>query len=209
MKRVRNLTIASTYDSRQVGVVVLTSLLLGIAACDKGEAVQPQAGRFIAVTAKTEPKAEFSDFCDVTDTGNKKRAFHLPAMDGKESRSANSPLWVNIWASWCKPCIEEMPMLVQWQKRMKEEGTAFDLEFVSVDQSLDITTTFLKEHPQLPASLHLQDPNALPVWIQEMGLDSAAGLPIHVFVNREGNIRCARAAAISAENYATVKQLLK
>jgi thiol-disulfide isomerase/thioredoxin len=209
MKRFRFLSIASICDTRRARIVVTALLFLGIAACDKGEVAQPQAGRFIAVTAKTETKAEFSDFCDVTDTENKKRAFHLPAMDGKEIRSANSPLWVNIWASWCKPCIEEMPMLAQWHKNLKEEGAAFDLEFVSVDQSLDITTAFLKDHPQLPASLHLKDPNALPAWIQEMGLDSAAGLPIHVFVNREGTIRCARAAAISAENYATVKQLLK
>ena len=100
-------------------------------------------------------------------------------------------------------------MLVQWQKRLKEEGVSFDLEFVSVDETFEIANSFLKKHPQLPRSLHLKDPDALPSWIEELGLDSAAGLPIHVFVDQADAIRCVRAAAITPEHYATVARLLK
>lgn len=100
-------------------------------------------------------------------------------------------------------------MLVQWQRRLKEEGVPFDLEFVSVDESFEIANSFLREHPQLPPSLHLQDPDALPSWIEQLGLDRSAGLPIHIFVDRKGEIRCVRAAAITPGHYATVARLLK
>ena len=29
---------------------------------------------------------------------------------------------LNFWATWCPPCIEEMPSLVQMQQRMKDKG---------------------------------------------------------------------------------------
>src|SRR5277367_6803136 len=29
---------------------------------------------------------------------------------------------LNFWATWCPPCIEEMPSLVQMQERMKAKG---------------------------------------------------------------------------------------
>lgn len=100
-------------------------------------------------------------------------------------------------------------MVVQWQKRLKEEGVTFDLEFVSVDESFEIANAFLTKHPQLPRSLHLKDPDALPAWIEQMGLDSAAGLPIHIFVDQKGEIRCVRAAAITPGDYRTVARLFK
>src|SRR5262249_14681743 len=29
---------------------------------------------------------------------------------------------LNFWATWCPPCIEEMPSLVQMQKKMQDKG---------------------------------------------------------------------------------------
>ncbi|MBN1656468.1 MAG: TlpA family protein disulfide reductase [Deltaproteobacteria bacterium] len=187
--------------------IVLLSVVL--AACESGKTPRPQAGRFIAVTAKSNTKEVLTDFCDVIGDPDAKRIFKLPEMDGNAIPSEGQPLWVNVWATWCKPCIEEMPVLVQWQNRLREKGTSFVLQFISVDESLEITNAFLKKRPQIPASLHLKDPEALPSWIQQLGLDHAAGLPIHIFVDAQGAIRCVRAAAITAGDYATVAQLLK
>ncbi len=50
---------------------------------------------------------------------------------------------VNFWASWCRPCIEEIPSLNRL--RMKMKGKAFEL--ISVDYAEDkaVIQTFLKE----------------------------------------------------------------
>jgi cytochrome c biogenesis protein CcmG, thiol:disulfide interchange protein DsbE len=50
---------------------------------------------------------------------------------------------LNFWATWCPPCIEEMPSLVQMQKKMHEKGVT--VLAVSVDDDADAYHKFLKD----------------------------------------------------------------
>ena len=40
---------------------------------------------------------------------------------------------VNVWATWCPPCIDEMPDLENLYKQMKSQGLAFEILGVSID----------------------------------------------------------------------------
>jgi cytochrome c biogenesis protein CcmG, thiol:disulfide interchange protein DsbE len=51
---------------------------------------------------------------------------------------------LNFWATWCPPCIEEMPSLVEMQQRMKSKGVT--VLAVSVDADAGSYHQFLKEH---------------------------------------------------------------
>jgi cytochrome c biogenesis protein CcmG, thiol:disulfide interchange protein DsbE len=51
---------------------------------------------------------------------------------------------LNFWASWCPPCIEETPSLVQLQKRMKDKGVI--VVGVSWDEDGDAYHRFLQDH---------------------------------------------------------------
>ncbi len=51
---------------------------------------------------------------------------------------------LNFWATWCPPCVEEMPSLVQMQKHM--QGKGITVLAVSVDDDADDYHKFLKEH---------------------------------------------------------------
>lgn len=51
---------------------------------------------------------------------------------------------LNFWATWCPPCVEEMPSLVEMQRRMKAKGITVVAVSVDVDQSAYLQ--FLKEH---------------------------------------------------------------
>jgi peroxiredoxin len=51
---------------------------------------------------------------------------------------------LNFWATWCSPCIEEMPSLVQLQKKF--QGTDVKVVAVSVDDDADAYHRFLKAH---------------------------------------------------------------
>jgi thiol-disulfide isomerase/thioredoxin len=46
---------------------------------------------------------------------------------------------VNIWATWCLPCVKEFPHLVKLYNNYKEKG--FELVFISVDFAEDKETT--------------------------------------------------------------------
>ena len=51
---------------------------------------------------------------------------------------------LNFWATWCPPCIEEMPSLVQMQKKMQDKNVI--VLAVSVDDDSSDYHKFLKDH---------------------------------------------------------------
>lgn len=64
------------------------------------------------------------------------------------------PLIVNLWASWCPPCVREMPMLEA------AEQTHQDVRFVFINQRehVDLVNQFLVEH-SLELATVLRDHN--------------------------------------------------
>jgi cytochrome c biogenesis protein CcmG, thiol:disulfide interchange protein DsbE len=51
---------------------------------------------------------------------------------------------LNFWATWCPPCIEEMPSLVQMQQKMKARGIT--VLAVSVDVDENNYRRFIRDH---------------------------------------------------------------
>ena len=51
---------------------------------------------------------------------------------------------LNFWATWCPPCVEEMPSLVEMQKRVKANGVT--VVAVSIDVDEGAYKLFLKQH---------------------------------------------------------------
>ena len=51
---------------------------------------------------------------------------------------------LNFWASWCAPCIEELPSLLQMQKDLGNKVTVLA---VATDDDVDAYRRFLNDHP--------------------------------------------------------------
>lgn len=51
---------------------------------------------------------------------------------------------LNFWATWCAPCVEEVPSLVEMQRRMKAKGVT--VLAVSVDADDSAYIHFVKQH---------------------------------------------------------------
>ncbi len=185
-------------------------LLLALAACgDTGAApAPPPKSRFEAVSAKPSSGDDLAGFCDVRAEPGQGKPFQLPALEGDTPAAAGGARWVNLWATWCKPCVEELPMITAWQKQLAGQGKTFAVEFVSVDETADAVKSFKAQHPDLPATTRLADPASLASLVSSLGLDSGAGLPIHVFVEPGSKIRCVRAGAVTQSHFATVSSLL-
>lgn len=99
----------------------------------------------------------------------------------------NKPLLVNFWATWCDPCREEFPELVELDHEYKGK---IDFITISLDDVEDIRTTvpkFLGEmKAEMPAYL-LRTTNESAV-IESISKDWRGGMPFTALFDTKGNL---------------------
>ncbi len=188
-----------------LGVICLLSTG---SACEQSETAKPVTNRVIAIRAKPTPKESLAGFCDVAGKGRTKPTFSLPQLDKPYKISDGKSLWINLWATWCKPCIKEIPMLMKWRSQIVKEGLHFELQLISIDETPNALADFRHKNPKVPPSLRLVDADALKPWLTSLGLDQGAGLPIHIFLGPDQRVRCVRAGAVNDGHYNFIKKLL-
>jgi peroxiredoxin len=82
----------------------------------------------------------------IVNQGDPATAFSVQTDQGKTIAVNNFPgkvLVLNFWASWCKPCVDEMPSLNEFARRMQPEGVT--VLGVSVDHDAARYKQFLKD----------------------------------------------------------------
>jgi cytochrome c biogenesis protein CcmG, thiol:disulfide interchange protein DsbE len=87
---------------------------------------------------------------------------------------------LNFWATWCPPCVEELPSLMNMQERMKGRGVV--VVGVSIDTDSTAYHRFLKERGI--NFLTVQDPGKT---VPEMY--GTTGWPETFIIDRQGLVR--------------------
>ena len=88
--------------------------------------------------------------------------YSLETADGSRVRLADFPrdrlLFVNFWATWCKPCVDELPSMVKLVRKLA--GHQFTMLAVSYDEDWnDLNSFFNRVFGGVPRGLHLlRDP---------------------------------------------------
>lgn len=106
--------------------VLFFVMLMGLAACDRGssQAEQEFAGGEAEEDSETiESGQGLVGKLDISQRGTAMVDTPFQDPDGSTVRLSNftgKPLLVNIWATWCAPCIVEMPMLDELAVREKD-----------------------------------------------------------------------------------------
>jgi len=74
--------------------------------------------------------------------------FTLPDLDGKPKKLSDfrgKVVFLNFWATWCKPCEDEMPSMQTLYETL--EGEPFEIVAVSVDsESSDVVKEFVEKY---------------------------------------------------------------
>jgi peroxiredoxin len=74
--------------------------------------------------------------------------FTFPGLDGKKvslSDYRGKVVFVNIWATWCPPCVEEMPSMQKLYQKLKGEN--FEILAVSIDsKGAKVVAPFMKKY---------------------------------------------------------------
>ena len=182
-------------------------VLMLLAACGEQPSSAPPApeGRVNAVMATK--KASFADLCDIAPEPAKD--FAWPELTVAAPPAAAGPYrWVNVWATWCKPCIEELPLLTRTFDEWKKQGQDVALTLVSVDADAEAAKKFIAERPGTPVSLQLKDASKAADWLTEIGLASGSAIPVHTVLDAKGSLVCARAGGVTQPQLERFKQAM-
>jgi len=109
--------------------------------------------------------------------------FDLP--DGGELSMAGfrgKPLLINFWATWCAPCVQEMPMIDAFFR--EHAGNGLQVVGLAIDQPSSVRKFLARTPVSYPIGLAgLQGTDM----VKQLG-DSAGGLPFSLMIDADGRI---------------------
>ena len=103
------------------------------------------------------------------------------------SHEGNEAVLINFWATWCAPCIEEFPMIVDLSNEYKDKG--LKVYFFSADWSdrKDAVIKFLKDHGVKGVSFMKSDGNDNQ-FIRDIHEKWTGALPFTIVYDKNGNV---------------------
>lgn len=130
-------------------------------------------------------------------TTDSKEAFDFLAkdIDGNDVRLSDfkgKKVYINLWASWCGPCIKEIPELEKVYQKLKSSD---DIVFLSMTSPSD--ATFQNMNPQDESKKVILDkanelgvtyPVLFDVQDRFMINYNIRSFPTHIFINSDGTI---------------------
>ncbi len=101
----------------------------------------------------TKDPAEFLAFLQKRPAAVKPTGLSFAGLDGTPINLAGKPAVVNFWATWCVPCIQEIPSFNKLHAEFGPKGVA--VVGISMDEDgAPLVKQFLKDHPmQYPVGL--------------------------------------------------------
>lgn len=117
-----------------------------------------------------------------------KPAFNFTCLDlnGKEVRLQDlkgKVLFIDFWATWCKPCIEENPYFIALSNEYKEKGIQFISISLDDEKNLDEWKKAIKNTRYIT---HLRTQDG---WSKELtDAFQIKGIPTYIIIDQNGNI---------------------
>lgn len=113
-------------------------------------------------------------------------ATSLPDINKKTqplSQWKGKTLLVNFWATWCAPCVKEMPELSELQLEAAKKN--IQIIGIGIDSAANITEFALKYQFSYP--LYIADTNAIDI-ARQFG-NASDGLPFTVLIDDKGQVK--------------------
>ncbi|MDH4186252.1 MAG: TlpA family protein disulfide reductase [Nitrospira sp.] len=126
-----------------------------------------------------------SDKYELLSVGKPAPDFVLTDLNDKPQRLSDfrgKVVFLNFWATWCKPCREEMPSMEVLYKNFEKDGLV--ILAVSIDR---VTTT--KDIPPFIKGMNLTFPVLIDSWGKTDKPYKRMGVPETFIIDQEGIIR--------------------
>ena len=95
---------------------------------------------------------------------------------------AHKPLLLNFWATWCPPCVEELPMLERFSREQAVNG--LQVVGLAIDQPSAVRKFLERVSISFPVGLAGMQGTEL---VRQLG-NTTGGLPFTIVLNRDGAV---------------------
>lgn len=126
--------------------------------------------------------------------------FELPLLDGvtlvSPSDYAGRPLFLNFWATWCAPCVRELPALEEFVARQAEYPDGPALLTINLGEPAAVISSFLDGIgiSNLPVAMDINE-----VVKRDYGVQN---LPTTYIIDGQGEIRYMKLGEMTSEDMA-------
>ncbi len=111
------------------------------------------------------------------------------------------PLLVNFWATWCPPCVEELPLLDEFAQQRAANG--WQVVGLAIDQPSAVRTFLGRTPVSFPIGLAGLEGTDLGKKLGNM----SGGLPFTVVLGADGTVRHRRMGRVTPSDLAQWSQL--
>jgi len=91
-------------------------------------------------------------------------------------------VFIDVWATWCKPCLVQIPALKELEEAYKDKNIAFVSISTDKEEKIDTWKTMIKEREMSGMQLYAGED------IQFMQAYQISSIPRFIFIDPEGNI---------------------
>jgi len=110
------------------------------------------------------------------------------ALDGREidtTKLKGKVVLIDFWATWCGPCIGEIPNLKKLYNQSHSRG--FEIVGISLDDDRAALETYLKEN-QITWPQHFDGQGWRNKFAVEYGINGINGIPAMWLLDKDGNV---------------------
>lgn len=127
------------------------------------------------------------------------------ATDGNMLQMASfrgKPLLINFWASWCTPCVEELPLVDAFYTSHQKSG--WQVLGLAADKPKNVQEFLQNSAVHFPVAV---DAMLATQWARQLG-NVSGGLPFTVLLNSAGEVAARKMGKLSAtdlDGWANIK----
>jgi len=137
----------------------------------------------VFISCKNEPKSETNTIAKKNPT-SKVEIIDYKGLEQLLNKKDGKTYIVNFWATWCKPCVEELPSFEKLYKNYKNQNVELILVSLDFPKQLEKRVIpFIKKHDLKGKTVLMADPDQ-NTWIPKVSPEWSGAIPATIIYDK-------------------------